>query len=984
MTQTRDGAPERASRSTPPAVPGIDPARVGEVVVGQATDAIVVTTLTDVVIGWNSAAERLYGLEARVAVGARFADLVATVQTAGSEANAAAELTTTGTWRGLVEQRPLKGPLAEQRRIVDIVVTTLRDGEGRSVARVGVNRDVTATARLEHEFSTLATLAAATSQHRSPAEIARAALDVLARATEARSGIIATVEDEGFRVLASAGLSDSTVALIERVGRLGDRFAAAVEGATTVAVRAIRDAPFNEEIKASVEADGLRHTLFTGLRVAGRLVGLLGVGWGEPPASRPSDRAMLQAAALVAAAVEHARLDDRLNRALETERTITTGLQTLVRLTRLTAAARDEASFAELALGEIVRTLDATGGIMARLDGEVLEPLAVRGLHPMFESLRSERRTSEWGFIRRLRNGEGPFIGPFPGIVTNATAEAARIAGYQTYAVVPVRTDDGVDDVLVLLFSEPVERLPIDARTLGAVERILEIAIANQRLRRAVVGSERRYRSLFEHSPIGLVVSGADGSILEANAAADTIYGFGPGEMAGRRMRDLSGEPSDRIAERGEIVTATGGGTFEAEGRRADGGSFPAEITIAGFEVDAQPQYVLIVRDLSERRRLEDELIQAQKMDAIGQLVAGVAHELNNPLASIVGFSQLIRDDPELPANLRENAELLVGEADRTRRIVQNLLDFARRRPPERVSTRVGALVKNVVELSAYSLRAARIEVGIDVPAGLPAVPIDRPQLQQVLLNLTTNSIQAIRSAGSAGRILFRARALAGDPPVVRLSVIDDGPGIPAELRDRLFVPFFTTKQPGEGTGLGLSVSFGIVSSHGGRLSFEPGPDGRGAAFNVDLPAEGPGSSIAAGADSEVDDNPAPSAPAGSPRVLVLDDEPAIRTYLRKALRGSGFDPVVVANGAEAIAAIRAGNVAAILCDYRMAGMSGTEVFDAVTAIRPELRARFLFMSGDVLNAELRSFATARGIGLLAKPFDVATVARMVREVAAA
>jgi PAS domain S-box-containing protein len=840
--------------------------------------------------------------------------------------------------------------------------------------------------RLEREFATLAALAATTSHHRSPAEIAHGSLEVLARATAAEGGLIVTLENEQLSVVASIGLSDTTVELIERVGRLGDRLGAAVASSSSVAVVSLADAPFRDEIKASVGSDGLGHLLFTGLWVAGRLVGLIGLAWRSEPLVRPSDSAMVQAAALVAAAVEHARVDARLNRAYETERTITTGLQTLIRLTRLTAAARDERSFAELALGEIARTLGATGGILARIEGDVLEPLAVRELHPAFELLRAERPASEWGFVRRLRDGEGPYIGPFGDTVTTASADAARLAGYQTYAVVPVRTEEGLDEVLVLLFAEPADRLPIDARTLGAVERILEIAIANQRLRLAVAGNERRYRSLFASSPVGLIVCSADGLIVEANAAAESTYGYGRGEMVGIAMRTLSADRLDEIASRGADVAEVGGGRFEANGRRQDRSTFPAEITIAGFDLDSLAQYVLMVRDLSDQRRLEDELVQAQKMEAIGTLVAGVAHELNNPLASIVGFSQLIRDDPALPRDLRENAELLVGEADRTRHIVQNLLDFARRRPPERVPTRLRSLVENVVELSGYSLHAADVEVSIEIPARLPPVPIDRPQLQQVLLNLTTNSVHAIRSTGKRGRIVYRARRLGGHAASIRLSVIDDGPGIAEELRDRLFVPFVTTKPPGEGTGLGLSVSFGIVASHGGRITFEPGPRG-GATFHVDLPTrDAAGASLDAVVDRGHEDaaEARPTAVAASPRVLVLDDEPAIRTYLRKALRGNGFIPVVVATGPEAIAAVRAGDVAAILCDYRMAGMNGIEVFEAVTAIRPELEARFVFMSGDVLNPDLHAFATARGIGLLSKPFDLATVARVVREAAAA
>ncbi len=207
-------------------------------------------------------------------------------------------------------------------------------------------------------------------------------------------------------------------------------------------------------------------------------------------------------------------------------------------------------------------------------------------------------------------------------------------------------------------------------------------------------------------------------------------------------------------------------------------------------------------------------------MEATGQLVSGVAHELNNPLASILGFSQLIRRDPSLPDELRHDADLLIEEAARTRRIVQNLLDFARQRPPERHKTSIGGLIDSVVALQSYGLGPGLIEVEVDVPDRLPAVELDRGQLQQVLVNLTHDAIYAIKTGGG-GRI--RISALTEGPagaPRVRLTVMDDGPGVEPQHVDRLFEAFFTTKPPTDGTGLGLSVSYGIVAAHDGEFRY--------------------------------------------------------------------------------------------------------------------------------------------------------------------
>jgi nitrogen-specific signal transduction histidine kinase len=389
---------------------------------------------------------------------------------------------------------------------------------------------------------------------------------------------------------------------------------------------------------------------------------------------------------------------------------------------------------------------------------------------------------------------------------------------------------------------------------------------------------------------------------------------------------------------------------------------------------------------LSSPERLRQELAQAQKMDAIAQLAPGLAHELNNPLAAIIAFSQLIRRDPRLPAELQNDAELLVEEAERTRRIVKGLLDFLRRRPPERQLTDVRILVDSVLDLQSDGLTSHGIAVEIAIDRDVPPLPVDRAQIQQVLLNLTMNAIQSL-GEGHGGHLTIGARRRGeGADEFVALTIADDGPGVPEELRDRIFTPFFTTRRADDATGLGLPVSADIVAAHGGRLRYEAGADGRGAAFVVELPVHG----VTADVPSAVDGRrPVPhrSAPVAPPaarttraRVLVLDDEPSIRRFLFKALENEGFEPVLAATGQDAIDIVRNGPIDGILSDHRMMGMSGTDVYEAVVAIRPGLRDRFVFMSGDVLDPALRDFAEAHGIPLLAKPFDLESVGRTVRD----
>jgi CheY-like chemotaxis protein len=357
-------------------------------------------------------------------------------------------------------------------------------------------------------------------------------------------------------------------------------------------------------------------------------------------------------------------------------------------------------------------------------------------------------------------------------------------------------------------------------------------------------------------------------------------------------------------------------------------------------------------------------------MDAVGQIASGVAHDLNDPLAAIIAFSELIRRDPRLPADLRHDAELLVAEADRTRRTVNGLLDFVRRRPPERQPTDLRILVDSVLELQSHGLTSNGVAVEVAIEPDVPPLLVDRARIQQVLLNLTMNAIQAI-SEGHGGQLAIHgARRGEGADAVVALTIVDDGHGVPEALRDRIFMPFFTTRRAEDATGLGLPVSADIVAAHGGRLRYEPGAGGRGAAFVVELPVRG---AVAGDLTSPV------AARTTRVRILVVDEEPSIRQFLFTALDNAGFEAVLAATGQEAIEIVRNGPIDAILSDDRTIGMSGNDLYEAVVAIRPRLRDRFVFMSRDVLDPELRDFAEAHGIALLAKPFDLASVGRTVR-----
>ena len=378
-------------------------------------------------------------------------------------------------------------------------------------------------------------------------------------------------------------------------------------------------------------------------------------------------------------------------------------------------------------------------------------------------------------------------------------------------------------------------------------------------------------------------------------------------------------------------------------------------------------------RDNIERlRNTQAQLVQAAKLGALGQLVSGVAHELNNPLSVIIGYGQILLSR-ELPPPLRRPVELMVSQGDRMAKIVRNLLFFARQRPPECGSVHVHELMEQTLALRLNQLALSSIAVRREYAEDLPTIAADSSQLQQVFLNLLLNAEQAILSTGRPGEIIVRT-GLGSTPATVVAQVVDDGPGIAADALGHVFEPFYTTKEVGQGTGLGLSVSYGIVNEHGGRLTVDSRPGA--TTFTVELPVQ-----LAAPSGAVVASSPPPVAAHGRP-ALVVEDEPAVLDLVVTLLTDTGWRVDIAAGGKTGLERVHARRYDLIVSDMRMPDGGGDEFYRKAIAHDRELAQRFLFVTGDTANPAAWRFLKDANVAVLEKPFAASAFLDAVRAIA--
>lgn len=506
----------------------------------------------------------------------------------------------------------------------------------------------------------------------------------------------------------------------------------------------------------------------------------------------------------------------------------------------------------------------------------------------------------------------------------------------------------------------------------------------------------RLFEAVHEGVYIGLIGAAAESTAtLAANPHLRLMFGWADDVPAGD-VRPF--EPTrfvDAQARTSFIQQLTRDGSTQdylLRLRRADGSAMWVEVTARAEAVperagatknDAMLRVEAVMRDVTERKNLEDQardlyhqLLQAEKLAALGQTMSGVAHELNNPLATVLACAERLTGKP-LDETTRRDLEAIHNAAERAARIVRNLQTFARKRHTTRTMVDLNHVVRDTLALRAYEQRVANVVILEALASGLPPVFADPHQIQQVLLNLIINAEQAMISAHGRGTLILRSWH-EPEHDAVRLEVSDDGPGIPADVQAKIFDPFFTTKEVGKGTGLGLTVAYAIAQEHGGSLSVASIPGsagGRGAAFTLELPVGGTSLRMSA----PIPARPAPDVPKGS-RALVVEDETALGTAVADALGDAGFLVDRATNGEDALTLIDGQSYDLIVCDLKMPKLDGPSLYRRLAAIKPALAKRMVFVTGDVAGTEAERFLEECGCRWLAKPFRLRDLVRVARE----
>jgi len=552
-----------------------------------------------------------------------------------------------------------------------------------------------------------------------------------------------------------------------------------------------------------------------------------------------------------------------------------------------------------------------------------------------------------------------------------------------SYLAMPLVAQDETVGILHILTVKPRVFAPEDVEFFQTLAGQAAIALRNAQLFEQARQSEQRYRTIFETTGTATIIIEEDTTISLANTEFEKLSGYSKGEIEGNKSwtEFVVEEDLERLKEYHRVRRIDpNAAPRNYEFRFIDRQGNVRDIVLAIAMIPGTKKSVASLLDITERKRAEAERRElerkahlASRLATVGQMAAGIAHEINNPLTTVVGFAELLMAR-KLPEDVMKDLKVISDSAQRVADIVRRLLTFARQYRPERSLVNINELIKATLELRAYELETGNIKVTTELDPELPETVADGGQLQQVFLNLIINAEDEMSRAHGRGSLLIKTEMV---DSTIRVSFTDDGPGIPRENLERIFEPFFSTKKVGEGTGLGLSICHGIITEHNGRIYAESEP-GKGATFIVELPV----------VSEEKEVKPAEPEIGGAreavkARILVVDDEPAITQFLSRVLMGEGYEVKTIDNAETALKLIERERYSLILLDIKLPGMSGFELYESLKKVNPSLARRTVFITGDVLGTDTRNFLSRTNASYITKPFNIEKLKKEIKRLLA-
>ena len=537
-----------------------------------------------------------------------------------------------------------------------------------------------------------------------------------------------------------------------------------------------------------------------------------------------------------------------------------------------------------------------------------------------------------------------------------------RREGLVDPVIFPFGNTEETRGMLVVADDTKTEYSEVEQRMLRAAAVQVGVALQNADLFKRIEKAKNTWETTFDSMGDCLFVLDTDRNIVMANKAMALLMDTRPEKLVGRKCHKVAHNrcspiavcPFDAVVESGE------GRSVEIE-EPSLGGSFRISINPIKDEQGTVVGLVHVMSDITERNRLREQLLQSEKMVAVGQLVSGVAHELNNPLTGVMGYSQLLlRRLGKTDVNAARDLSAIIEETERATRIVQNLLSFARKHQPKMTVVNVNEVVNRVLQLGRYELGVNNIEVDVRMDDDLPETMADFHQLEQVLLNIINNAVQAVAEVDCPGRLGIRTGNQDG---YITVSIEDNGPGISPELQKRIFEPFYTTKDVGKGTGLGLSICYGIIEEHGGGMSVSSRV-GEGTTISFTLP-------VVKTRDGGEEQQTVKDDGDRHRNVLLVDDERAIVDLLSDILTMDGYGVDVAANYSVALRKLSEETYDNVITDISVTSIEGRELYQRIREIDPKLAANVIFITDNDEDDDIRDYLERTGNNYLVKPFDL-------------